>query len=352
MRVLKNNWEQTREKFDRWWAFKPLESPIVQMICGSDKPREFQAVDIKNDAERFTKLPDSIVCCENSLQCTEFLYDAIPHYYANLGPGSFGVFLGARPEFNGNTVWYHKLYDDLENIELSLENGKKWLDFSINATKTAKEKSGGKYLTAIPDLIEGLDTIAALIGTQELMYALVDCPDEIHNLQRQLLSLWQRAYDLHYDIVKDESDYSLYAAFAVWGKGKTAKLQCDVSAMMSADMFEGFALPYLIKQCEGLDNIIYHLDGVNAVKHLDMILKIDKISCVQWTPGDGQPEGGDECWDFIYKKILNSGKNIYGYMSGKSGVEFLKRYGPSGILLNTWADNEKQACDMFSGFVK
>ena len=350
MKTLKTNWHETRDRFDFWWKHD-LKKPLIQCVCPSRKKGEKQPVNIQNPAELFTKLPDSIIRFENNAQDTCYLFDSVPHYYPNLGPGSLGVFLGAKPHFTPETVWYEPCFRELDGVSLSLEKGRQWLDFSLNALRQAKSRSKGLYLTAIPDLIEGLDTLAALIGTQELMYALVDCPEEIHRLQRELISLYQQAYDMHWQIVKDDEDYSAYCAFAIWGKGKTAKVQCDVSAMLSPQMFEEFELPYLKKQCEGLDNIIYHLDGVDAIRHLDAILKIDRISCIQWTPGDGKPDGGDECWDFLYRQILENGKNIYGYMPAENSVRFLKKFGKEGVLLSTWAADEQQALELFRNYL-
>lgn len=351
MRTLKGNWEETRAKFDLWWKHE-LKTPLIQCACPSAVKGEPQETDFRTPAELFTKLPDSIIRFENSAQDTAYLFDAVPHYYPNLGPGSLGVFLGAKPHFTPETVWYEPFCREPDAVSLSLENGKSWLDFSLEALRQAKHRANGRYLPAIPDLIEGLDTLAALIGTQELMYALADCPKEIHRLQKQLTGFYQQAYDLHWQIVRDEKDYSVYGAFAIWGKGKTCKIQCDVSAMLSPQMFEEFALPYLEEQCRGLDNIIYHLDGTDAIRHLDAILKIDAISCIQWTPGDGKPDGGDGCWDFLYRKILDSGKNIYGYMPAESGAKFLKKFGTEGVLLSTWAGSEAQAAELFGSYKK
>jgi hypothetical protein len=44
--------------------------------------------------------------------------------------------------------------------------------------------------------------------------------------------------------------------------------------------------------------------------HLDALLEIEKLNAIQWTPGVGQPQGGNPCWYDLYRKILANGKSI------------------------------------------
>ncbi len=54
-------------------------------------------------------------------------------------------------------------------------------------------------------------------------------------------------------------------------------------------MFKQFVLNTLRTDTEKLDNVIYHLDGVGELNHLDDILSLEKLKAVQWVFGDGQP---------------------------------------------------------------
>jgi len=80
--------------------------------------------------------------------------------------------------------------------------------------------------------------------------------------------------------------------------------------MISEADFRRFVLPYIREQCRKIDYTLYHLDGVDAQRHLDAILEIEELNAVQWTPGYGEPQGGDPCWYELYKKILGSGKSV------------------------------------------
>jgi hypothetical protein len=78
--------------------------------------------------------------------------------------------------------------------------------------------------------------------------------------------------------------------------------------MISEKMFEEFFLPGLIEECEKLDRCIYHLDGPDALKHLDVLLGIKKLSAVQWVCGAGNE--GFTRWTDVYKKIQKAGKGL------------------------------------------
>ena len=55
-------------------------------------------------------------------------------------------------------------------------------------------------------------------------------------------------------------------------------------------------MPSLQQQCQKLDYTLYHLDGPDAIKHLDALMEIEELDALQWTPGAGKPDGGDELW--------------------------------------------------------
>ena len=72
----------------------------------------------------------------------------------------------------------------------------------------------------------------------------------------------------------------------------------------------GSSQPFIREQCQWLDYSLYHLDGVAAIRHLDALLEIEELNAIQWTPGVGQPQGGDPCWYDLYQRIRAGGKAI------------------------------------------
>jgi hypothetical protein len=123
-----------------------------------------------------------------------------------------------------------------------------------------------------------------------------------------------------------------FCYFSLWGPGRVSKLQCDVSVMISESDFRRFALPYLREQCRKIDYTLYHLDGVDAVRHLDPVLEIEELNAVQWTPGAGQPQGGDPCWYDLYRRIRSAGKSVMPcWVEPQELRPLLDQVGPEGL---------------------
>jgi len=81
--------------------------------------------------------------------------------------------------------------------------------------------------------------------------------------------------------------------------------QCDVSCMISPGMFNDFERPCLAREIEGLDASIYHLDGPEALQHLESLCGIVRLDMIQWMPGEGYY---DNDWSALNAKIDARGK--------------------------------------------
>jgi len=153
-----------------------------------------------------------------------------------------------------------------------------------------------------------------------------------------------------YDLVRSPDGSSSYTAFAVWGPGRTAKVQCDFAALMSPRQFRRFVVPSLRRQCAGLGNSVYHLDGPDAIAHVDALMEIDELDALQWTCGAGQPDGASPRWFPIYDAARRAGKALWiavsdggidDWISGAAGI--VDRYGPDALYLHFPLMSEAEA---------
>ena len=149
------------------------------------------------------------------------------------------------------------------------------------------EWSRGRYLAGCPDLVEGLDILASLRASEPLLCDLVERPAEVEARLAEIQQAWFEVYARIYEIIRQPDGSSAFHAFYLWGPGKTAKLQCDISAMISPRMFKRFMVPILNQQCAWLDQALYHLDGHQCLVHLDALLSIEGLDAIEWTPDPG-----------------------------------------------------------------
>lgn len=239
-------------------------------------------------------------------------------------------------------MWFSEIAkNEIEELgKLGYDPENYWWKKHLMSISDAVKLSKGEFLVNIADLIENVDILSALRGTQKFVYDMMDKPSIVKNYVKQLDSIYFDYYDRIYDAVKDRGGGSSYTSFSIWGPGKTAKGQCDFSAMMSPMQFKEFVQPSLIKQCSQLDYSLYHLDGPDAIKHLDAVLEIPDLDALQYTPTAGAPDAGNEQCYLIYDKVKEAGKSIWISISDgnidnweQTAKNLVKRYGSQGLYL-------------------
>lgn len=233
--------------------------------------------------------------------------DMLPVANTQLGPGSLAAILGGVFEGGEDTIWIHPNPEYTDDITFD-ENHPNWL-LHKKLLRACKEKAQGHYYVGMPDLMEGLDVLAAMKGTDKVLLDTVMQPEVLERQMQQINDIYFKVFDELYDIIR-EGDEMAFCYFSAWAPGKMAKLQSDISTMISVDDYRRFVQPFIREQCRRLDYTLYHLDGVGALHHLPALLEIEELNAIQWTPGVGEPQGGSPKWYDLYRRILAAGKSI------------------------------------------
>jgi hypothetical protein len=166
-------------------------------------------------------------------------------------------------------------------------------------------------------------------------------PERTLQQLQEINDVYFTVFDRIYDIINVNGEMA-FCYFSLWAPGKVSKLQVDISIMISEDDFRTFCKPFLQEQCNRIDYTLYHLDGVDAIRHLDTILEIDNLNAIQWTPGYGQPQGGDKQWFDLYRKILSSGKSVMANWVTIDELEpLLDNVGNQGLHINVDFKSER-----------
>ena len=339
----KDNWPETMQHFKSWWKRESFGRHLMWVTARRQTPaEELETVRKPETPEEFhLDVERKVSEMRNYCRTHIFMAEAFPYVDLNIGPGSLATYLGTEPVFSWDTVWYKECADSLDDLgNLRFDQGNYWWKTHCAMLARAQAASGEDFLVAIPDLIENADSLSAMRGPQNLCYDFVDQPEKVEKYIHQIDDLYFKYYNAMYDIVKGRDGSSCYTAFSIWGPGKTAKVQCDFSALMSPAQFREFILPSLEKQLGALDNSIYHLDGPDAIRHLDALMEIGRLDGLQWTAGAGQPDGGNEKWYRIYDKVKKAGKALWiSIYDGEfkdwisSADRLISKYGAAGMYL-------------------
>lgn len=291
METWKTNLEETKKRYIEWWNHKGIILNMWEHFQEgvkphADIPAPSPAKDLNQkwfDPQWRAEYLDWYVA-HSSLKA-----DILPVANTQLGPGSLAAILGGVFEGGEDTIWIHPDPDFNDEIVFNPEHPN-WI-LHKELLKACKAKANGHYYVGMPDLMEGLDVLAALKGTDKVLLDTVMQPEVLEQQMQQINDIYFKVFDELYDIIR-EGDEMAFCYFSSWAPGKMSKLQSDISTMISEDDYRRFVQPFIREQCQKIDYTLYHLDGVGAMHHLPALLEIEELNAIQWTPGVGEPQGG------------------------------------------------------------
>lgn len=329
--LWKENWQESRQHYLDWWAGRDLVISMWEHLPQDGAPHEqVPAPAPARDLSQYWFDPEwRAADIHYQLSRSSFNADILPVANTHLGPGSLAAILGAELEGGEDTIWIHPRAGQNDTIVLDEDN--RWWRMHLDLIRACKRRAQGRYFVGCPDLIEGLDTLAALRGTQPVLLDMMDRPAELAQQVQAVNDIWFQVFERIYGEINEGGEMA-FCYFSIWGPGRVAKLQSDISGMISTRNFRRFVQPFVREQCQRLDYALYHLDGVAAMRHLDALLEIEELNAIQWTPGAGQPQGGDPCWYDLYKRIRAGGKAIMPCWVELNELQpLLDAVGPAGV---------------------
>ena len=342
MNTWKQNLEETKQHYINWWNHKGIVLNMwehfqegVTPHADIPEPKPYRNLDQRwFDPEWRAQYLDWYVA-HSSLKA-----DILPVANTQLGPGSLAAILGGVFEGGEDTIWIHPNPNYTDDIKFDSQHPNWLLHKAL--LSACKRRAQGHYYVGMPDLMEGLDVLAALFGTDRILLDTVMNPERLEHQVQQVNDIYFHVFDELYDIIR-EGDEMAFCYFSSWAPGKMSKLQSDISTMISVDDYRRFVQPFIREQCQKIEYTLYHLDGVGAMHHLDALLEIKELNAIQWTPGVGEPQGGSPKWYDLYKKILANGKSIMAcWVTLPELRPLLDAIGPDGIHLEMDFHNEQE----------
>lgn len=328
--LWKDNWAESRQRYLAWWAGRGLVVSMWEHLEVDGLPHEpVPAPPPARDLDQRWFDPEwRAADLHWRLSRSDLRADILPVANTHLGPGSLAAILGAELSGGPDTIWIHAKSDDAPVV---LDDSNRWLRLHLDLVNACRRLADGRYFVGMPDLVEGLDTLAGLRGTIPVLEQMYDDPDALERDLQAVNDAWFDVFERIYQAIGVEGEMA-FCYFSLWAPGRMAKLQSDISVMISPADYRRFVLPYIRQQCQRLDYSMYHLDGVPAIRHLGAILEIEELDAVQWTPGVGQPQGGDPSWYDLYRRIRAAGKSIMPcWVELEELAPLLDAVGPDGV---------------------
>ena len=289
-----------KERHEGWWNHKnttPLYGFTIEKNPTIPKPLT------QANCHDFSKSPAELAAdIETYLKGFDYYGDAFPFYNMDaFGPGIIVAMLGARLDNSSGRVWFHPTeIRELKDINFEFDPNNIWYKRILDISLACTQRFKGSIALSMPDLGGILDILSTFRPSELLLYDLYDEPDEVLRLVKELEVVWHHIHkELCLAMECDKYGYTDWSG--IWSRESSYIIQCDFAYMISPDMFHTFAYDTLKNDCEKLNRTIYHLDGPGQLCHVESLLAIDRLNCVQWIPGDGNP--GIESYPQLLRKL-------------------------------------------------
>jgi hypothetical protein len=347
----KDDWQDAQARLLAWWRGEVLDRACIQVTAprAGVTPRPIPAPDTIDAC--WTDIDYVVAGQGERIRRTYYGGEAFPLFNPNLGPDIFAAFLGAPLHFAPDTSWADPIIHDWSaRPRLCLDPDNPWWRLQTDLVAAASEAGHGKWLTGIPDTHSGGDALAALRGRQELCYDLVDCPEAVAAAMAELSAMVLDVYAGFYNLLDWQTTGSSSGWLPTWSWGRCNVIQCDFIALISPVMFERHFLEELAVQARWLDQVIYHLDGPQCIRHLDLLFSIPEIRAIQWVPGAGAPPMPH--WIPLLKRIQAAGRGLHLNVEPGDVEILLAELAPEGLMLQTSVASEAEARDLVAAVAR
>jgi hypothetical protein len=336
--------EAISARYERTFARENDDRPVFRISYGLGVPVDDPPAP-PTVRERWFDFEWRLERFERSLANAGFLCEGFPDYFCNLGPDILAACTGSELVFESDgTSWARfRVADWRDEPPLAFqEDGFYWQQLQRFLTLAA-ERGRGKWIVQSGDLHTNGDGLAALRGPQGLLLDLVDCPDEVQRRLEECHAVFARLLDEHLAIILPASGGYSSSWCGALCKGRYAAIQNDFSCMVGRSMFDEFFAPYVEREAALLDHCVYHLDGPDAMRHVDSLCAAPSLDLVQWVPGAGQP--GFDQWPAFLQRIQANGKGLWIHGSPAEQLNVLRQVEPAGCVYNLGFGKREDAED-------
>ncbi|HCE43534.1 MAG TPA: hypothetical protein DET40_08300 [Lentisphaeria bacterium] len=327
------DWEMRIKRQDAFWNCEIIDRPVVNISFGRKNPvgkapakKEYARTrDRWMDSEQIADW--AVYNSANTVHCG----DSLPFAFPNIGPEVFSAFFGMEMEYGESTSWgIPNLHDWSKVSEIKFSKDNFYWKKIIEMTDVLLEKGKGRYYTGYTDIHPGGDAIAGFRDPLNLNMDMIDCPEDVRKLRKYVDDVFVESFNFYVDKLQGAGQ-----AVCSWPGIVSSKRwhvpSNDFSCMISKEMFDDIFLPGIIRECRNAETSIYHLDGPQALTHLDSLLGIKELNVIQWVYGAGKGCATD--WLHVYKKCQSAGKGIQLGVHPDELETIMENLKPEGVWL-------------------
>lgn len=323
------------ERFDSWWHGDCADRPPVSLWVQHLPPPTPPAGRHATLRDRWMDVEFQVERSLAQLEAHPTWGDTVPAYFPNLGPNLTATLYGVELEFGENTSWCNHILQEPAEWERFLQTAPNfanpyWQTIEQMITCAHERFSRGHYI-AMPDLHGNFDILSDLRGPEALCLDLVDEPDLVQRAARHAAEGYREAFlRLHQRLTALSQPSTTWTIYLHHGPAYVPS--CDFWCLVSTAVARQHIVPILELEMAPLDRSIFHLDGPQALRHLEAVLELPGLNALQWVYGYGHGRASD--WLHVYRQALDAGISVQIIAEdADDALHVLRALGPRGLWL-------------------
>ena len=343
--------EQTLERYRMWWNREDfgrcaISIAVPKANCAAKPPEP-----PKETIDRWLDFGYLEASYEYELKSHAYIAETLPICHSGRYPAWdwLPMFLGCEVTLDEITAWAHPIIEDgnledhdPDDIKIDPEN--KWWLLSQKYHEFINKLSCGKSMPWPPVMGGCGDMLGAIRTVGKLLLDVADSPEAVKKYEKRLMGIFIETFEHYYNMHKDYCFGGSINWLNMWAPGKSYMPQSDFSYMISTKMYEELFLEQLLRELDYLDYSLYHLDGVEAFRHVDLLCSLGSLNGFQVVPGAGKP--GPLHYMDVLKKVQAAGKNLQIHLPPQEIGAALDSLSSKGLFIHTWCGSEDEARDI------
>lgn len=267
----------------RFWSAAPTDRPALHITAndpeakrpawtGPDLPRKQR--DLNPDWQRYL--------VRHAAATVRHYAEAVPAHQVSWGSMlvTLAVLAGGDYEYH-ESAWMCPI-DDLYSKPLPAFDPEAPKARQLTACFDAiKDELGGERLVVPPLLTDGFTTLSCFRGPDVLAMDLIEQPEQVARWAEALTTMFIDIYEYYYQRLGYGRDVCFGGPVA---PGRSEAVQCDFAVMLSPTMYQQFIMPGMRRMTEYFDFTLYHMDGVEQMRFLDLLQACPGLNGIQWNP--------------------------------------------------------------------
>ena len=339
----KQDFERARTYWDALWDHQIIDRPCTLVTAANTPTPSYYTRLLSVDGD-FTKAVNE---CDAYLTSHAFLGEAMPTFRPGFGPDQMAAFLGAPLTISAEsnrTSWSEKIVTDWASfLPLRIAKDNPYYQQMKAFHVIADTHLEGRCLLSDIDMHSNIDMLEGLRGAQDLLFDMIDHPDTIMTAMSQASEIYRQVYETFYQYGSKEK-WGTTCGLPMYDRGKFNRIQADFIALLNPDMFRKFVLPFLEEEAQFLDRSCFHLDGPDALNHLDDLLAIEALDAIQWVSGAGNRPQIE--WPEVLHKIQDAGKIILLHLSAGDVKRIHGEYNPELVVYDVGTDTVDEGLEL------